>query len=150
MKSEWSPTELSAVFIGPRAPSYLATGQGTGSFSWAGLIFGVYWLLYRKMYAYFFFVVALGFFIGILSQIIGVRIEYVAWLGLLPHLVLGLIGKRLYVAFAEEKVNAYLHHPKYSEKVFAEAGGTAVSLPLLWLFIQIVTVLMLTTPFLKY
>ena len=72
------------------------------------------------------------------------------WLGLMPNLVLGCIGKRLYAEFAAGKVKAYLQNAQYSEKVFAEAGGTALSMPLLWLFTQIGLVMMLTTPFLKY
>lgn len=151
MKNELSQTELLTVFIGPRAPSYLAVFQNhSPAFSWAGLVFGMYWLLYRKMYSYFFLTVLMLLFFGLVSQIIGIDPQHVLWLGLVPNLILGVIGKRLYVGFAVEKVKAYLRNPKYSGKVFAEAGGTAVSLPLLWLFTQIVIVLMLSTPFLKY
>lgn len=150
MKSELSRPELLNAFIGSRAPSYIAVQQGQSALSWAGFIFGLYWLLYRKMYAYFFLIVLFGLFIGLILLIIGVQPQNLVWLGLLPHLFLGLMGKRLYLDFAEEKVKTYQHDPKYSAKVFAEAGGTAVSLPFLWLFTQIVVVLMLSTPFLKY
>lgn len=146
-----SQAELLALFMGPRAQSYLNLPQGqTAAFSWAGLIFGIYWLLYRKMYAYFFLALACGLFFGVISQIIGVSAQYAVWLGLMPNLVLGCIGKRLYAEFGAGKVKAYLQNAQYSEKVFAEAGGTALSMPLLWLFTQIGLVMMLTTPFLKY
>lgn len=151
LASERSQAELLEIFIGPRAQSYLNLAQGrTAAFSWAGLIFGIYWLLYRKMYAYFFLTLACGLFLGLISQIVGLEPQYALGLGLIPNLVLGCIGKRLYAEFAADKVKAYRKNTRYKASIFAEAGGTALSMPLLWLFTQIGLVMMLTTPFLKY
>ena len=146
-----SAAELLTLFIGPRAQSYTQiSAQQAVAFSWAGLIFGAYWLLYRKMYAYFFTLLACGFFAGLLTQIIGLSINYVLAVALIPNLILGCVGKHLYLAFAQCKVKAYMHNKQYSAKVFAEAGGTTFSMPILWLISQIGLYLMLTTPFLKY
>ena len=60
MQTERALTDLIKIFMGPRAQTYLdvLNGQNQDSkfatWSWAGLIFGPYWLLYRKMYSYFF------------------------------------------------------------------------------------------------
>ncbi|OTG90080.1 DUF2628 domain-containing protein [Acinetobacter sp. ANC 3813] len=146
-----SAAALLAMFIGPRAQAYSQVSPHQAfSFSWAGLIFGAYWLLYRKMYAYFFTLLACGFFAGLLMQIIGLSLAYALAVALIPNVILGCFGKRLYIEFAQSKVKAYMQNQQYSAKVFAEAGGTAFSMPILWLFSQIGLYLMLTTPFLKY
>lgn len=150
MNADASKTQLLAAFIGPRAQAYLPADGKKNAFSWAGLIFGAYWLLYRKMYAYFFVTVVFAIFIGLVAQIIGVPVQSAAWLGFLPNIVIGCMGKRLYTEFAAQKVKAYQRNPKYSAEVFAEAGGVSWSMPLLWLFTQTVAVLMLSMPFLKY
>lgn len=150
MNADASKTQLLAAFIGPRAQAYLPADGNKNAFSWAGLIFGAYWLLYRKMYAYFFVTVVFAIFIGLVAQIIGVPVQNAAWLGFLPNIAIGCMGKRLYTEFAAQKVKAYQRDPKYSAEVFAEAGGVSWSMPLLWLFTQIVAVLMLSMPFLKY
>ena len=150
MNADASKTQLLAAFIGPRAQAYLPADGNKNAFSWAGLIFGAYWLLYRKMYAYFFVTVVFAIFIGLVAQIIGVPAQNAAWLGFLPNIAIGCMGKRLYTEFAAQKVKAYQRNPKYSAEVFAEAGGVSWSMPLLWLFTQTVAVLMLSMPFLKY
>ena len=150
MNADASKTQLLAAFIGPRAQAYLPADGNKNAFSWAGLIFGAYWLLYRKMYAYFFVTVVFAIFIGLVAQIIGVPVQNAAWLGFLPNIAIGCMGKCLYTEFAAQKVKAYQRNPKYSAEVFAEAGGVSWSMPLLWLFTQTVAVLMLSMPFLKY
>ena len=150
MNADASKTQLLAAFIGPRAQAYLPADGNKNAFSWAGLIFGAYWLLYRKMYAYFFVTVVFAIFIGLVAQIIGVPVQNAAWLGFLPNIAIGCMGKRLYTEFAAQNVKAYQRNPQYSAEVFAEAGGVSWSMPLLWLFTQVVAVLMLSMPFLKY
>ncbi|MEN8991794.1 DUF2628 domain-containing protein [Avibacterium paragallinarum] len=154
MQTEASFKHLIQIFIGPRAQSYLKFieqqgGQNSG-LSWAGLIFGPYWLLYRKMYRYFFLFFAVGFLISMLALIIGVPHQVLMGLALIPNLILAGIGKRLYSDFAVQKTKAYMQQPKYSEQVFAEEGGVNWGLPLLLVFIQSVVMIMLSLPFIQF
>ena len=149
MQTEASFKHLIQIFIGPRAQSYLKFikqqgGQNSG-LSWAGLIFGPYWLLYRKMYRYFFLFFAVGFLISMLALIIGVPDQVLIGLALISNLILAVIGKRLYSDFAVQKTKAYIQQPKYSEE-----GGVNWGLPLLLVFIQSVVMIMLSLPFIQF
>lgn len=148
-------------FMGKNANSFLNVRQKIISLNWSGLVFGAYWLLYRKMYWYFFifFVVTavfgffLGLFIGLSAALFSteLNLSYVIILiYMASNILLFLFGKQLYLKFSMHKVNKYIKNPKYSEQVFYEEGGTTWSLPLLWLFIQMVSVVMLSTPFISY
>jgi hypothetical protein len=150
MTTGFNEKDLLKEFMQPRAESYLNVKENKSSFCFAALIFGSLWLLYRKMYFYFFLVLAWGFILGIVIAIIGIDLKYVSWLGLIPNIVFSAIGKKMYLDFAKEKVKTYKKNPKYSEKVFLELGGTNWSVPILWLFIQMAVTVMLSFPFLKY
>ena len=150
MTAENFEKDLLKQFMEPRADSYLNIEPNRVNFSFAGLIFGCFWLLYRKMYFYFFVVLAWAFIIGMIVAIIGVDLSYISWIGLIPNFVFFVFGKNMYLKFAQDKVKAYKKNPKYSEKVFLELGGTNLSVPLLWLFIQVITTVMLVFPFIKY
>lgn len=145
-----SENELLKTFIGPRAQTYIDALHTDKGFSLAGLLFGAYWLLYRKMYGYFFLLLAILFFCVVLAAIIGLPEEAFLALSVLPNVIYGLVGKNLYAKFAQQKVRAYMKHPKYSPAIFSEAGGTAISQPILWLFAQAVVIFILYTPSLKY
>ena len=148
--SSVSTATLFEMFVGPRATHYAQALQHSTGFSWAGLLFGGYWLLYRKMYAQFFLLLAVLFFLGMIGAIIGLPWPVLLLVSLLPHVVYGCVGSHLYTRFVQDKVSAYQRSPKYSPQVFAESGGTSWSQPILWLLIQLITVWMLTTPFLRY
>ena len=156
MQTERALTDLIKIFMGPRAKTYLdvLNGQNQDSkfatWSWAGLIFGPYWLLYRKMYSYFFLFFAIGCVVGLLGEIIGAPQQVLIGLSVIPNIILACIGKPLYCNFAVQKAKVYKQHPKYSEEVFAEAGGVSLSVPILLLFIQIVVIIMLSLPFIKF
>ena len=147
---------LLRIFIGPRAAHYLSYLEQKNvttkplDLSWAGLIFGVYWLLYRKMYSYFFLWLAIMFVVGLVVEIVGLSVQSIAALSFVPNILIGLMGKDLYLKFAQQKTKAYMNHPKYNEKVFAEEGGVSLGVPVLWLFIQIVVVVMLSLPFIHF
>ena len=152
-QAEALPSEntLLQIFIGPRAQSYIdALYSEKAGFSFAGFLFGAYWLLYRKMYAHFFLLLALLFFGAVLGAIIGLSAEAFFAFSILPNIIYGLIWFFFFASFAQQKVRAYMHQPKYSPKFFAEAGGTALSQPIVWLFAQAVVLFILYTPFLQY
>lgn len=148
--SSVSTATLFKMFVGPRASAYVQALQNPTRFNWGGLLFGAYWLLYRKMYAQFFLLLSILFFLGMLGAVIGLPWSILLGISVLPHVVYGFIGSDLYARFAQEKVHDYQKHPKYSPQVFAESGGTSWSQPILWLGIQMVVGYMLTTPFLQY
>lgn len=148
--SSVSTATLFKMFVGPRASAYVQALQNPTRFNWGGLLFGAYWLLYRKMYAQFFLLLSILFFLGMLGAVIGLPGSILLGISVLPHVVYGFIGSDLYARFAQEKVHDYQKHPKYSPQVFAESGGTSWSQPILWLGIQMVVGYMLTTPFLQY
>lgn len=145
-----STATLFQMFVGPRADSYAQALQHPARFSWVGLLFGGYWLLYRKMYAQFFLLLAVLFFLGMIGGIIGLPLPILLAMSLIPHIVYGFIATGLYARFAQDKVHAYQRNPKYSPQIFAESGGTSWSQPILWLIIQMIVFWMLTTPFLRY
>ena len=148
--SSVSTATLFEMFVGPRVSAYVQALQNPTSFNWGGLLFGAYWLLYRKMYAQFFLLLSILFFLGMLGAVIGLPWSILLGISVLPHVVYGFIGSDLYARFAQEKVHDYQKHLKYSPQVFAESGGTSWSQPILWLGIQMVVGYMLTTPFLQY
>ena len=148
--SSVSTATLFEMFVGPRARAYAHALQHATHFNWAGLLFGAYWLLYRKMYAQFFLLLAVLFFFVMIGAVIGLPWPLFLAFSLLPHVVYGCVGSHLYTRFVQEKVRAYQARPKYSPLVFAESGGTSWSQPILWLFIQSTILYMLTTPFLQY
>ncbi|OTG84286.1 hypothetical protein B9T33_00335 [Acinetobacter sp. ANC 5054] len=156
MQTESNFKDLLKIFVGPRAQSYLDHIEGKNQnstfaqLSWAGLIFGPLWLLYRKMYSYFFLFLVIGGVIGLLCEIVGVPTQVLIGLSCISNLILVFIGKRLYSQFAVQKTKAYIHNPKYSKKVFAEVGGVSLSVPLLVLFIQLVVVIMMSLPFIPF
>ncbi len=86
----------------------------TISFGLGGLIFGLYWLLYRKRIAtssYGLRYVGVG--IGSWKLLDYLYKLHWASIVFVPNILIGLIGKAaLYLDFAEQKTKAYMNHPQ--------------------------------------
>ena len=150
MNNQNSEQNLLKKFIGPRSNYYLKTEVKQLNFHFAGLLFGNLWLLYRKMYFNFFIVLAWSFIVAVILGVIGIDFKYIYWVSFIPNIIFFIYGKRIYLSFAVQRVQKHLSHPKYSEEVFLELGRTNWSVPILFLFIQIVVTIMLSLPYIPY
>ncbi len=127
LMSEFSEDVIRA-FVQKNADYYItkwklmAATDSKVSWNWPAFLFGGFWMLYRKMYLYFFILLFVSFIVGIipfLSLILGLAL----WIGL------GVFGNYLYAKFTYEKLMKLklIHKDEESLKLAAsQAGGTSV------------------------
>jgi len=119
--------EIIRAFVQKNADYYItkwklmAITDSKISWNWPAFLFGGFWLLYRKMYLYFFIL----FFISMLTAIpiIGMVISIALWVGL------GMYGNFLYGKFTYEKLVQLklITSDKEQLKLLAsKKGGTSV------------------------
>lgn len=130
-------------FIGPKAAYYrskfdeMRTLRQKVSFNWAALFFGVFWMLYRKMYE----VAAAAIVLTVLAGLLGTA---GGAFGLVLTVCYGLFGNYLYMMTIQRRVTELQQYAEparsqYIEK-YAGVSGTAV-------LIGIVVVAVGTVPF---
>ncbi|NHB56602.1 DUF2628 domain-containing protein [Acinetobacter sp. 194] len=147
--------ELTRIFIGSRADQYLKKWQDQKlQMHWPALIFGMYWLLYRKMYLYCFLM-----FCGtcLLTTLLvwavlasNVPVELVSPIGFVPNILLSLFGYRLYQRFVYSKVKPYEEKPKYSLEIFKLYGGVTWSVPVLFVLLYVMGLVVFTIELIKF
>ncbi|MCL2818376.1 MAG: DUF2628 domain-containing protein [Actinomycetia bacterium] len=102
-ESSISSFNEAATFIGPNADYYIPRFQqmeASGSpmsWNWSAFFFGLFWMLYRKMWLYALIAWAVLFVLE-LVPVIGQIVPFVAWIGL------GLFGNFIYKKFVEEEL----------------------------------------------
>ena len=130
-------------FIGPKADYYrskfdeMRTLRQKISLNWAALFFGVFWMLYRKMYEVAAAAIVLTILAGLLGAAGGAA-------GLVLTVCYGLFGNYLYMMTVQKRVTELQQYAeparsRYIEK-YAGVSGTAV-------MIGIVVVAIGTVPF---
>ncbi len=136
--------DLSA-FVGIRYDEYRRKWRQGSQWNWPAALLDIYWLLYRKMYAYcVIFILAVICWVGLLATMFkdvrpaGPTIAIAVALCLIPKLVLAMIGNKLYLHHAKEKIAGIRNLPFAGEQDeddrpedrIAEAGGTTWAVPL--------------------
>ncbi len=123
------------------------------AFNWAAFLFGIYWLLYRKMYLYAFCMLIIATFLILVLLLSGINQHYFMSacliLNLIFNVTLGFWGNTLYRNFALAKVKKYMNNPRYSPEFFALYGGVTWGVPIivllaysLFLFMSVAPLLM--------
>lgn len=139
--------ELTRIFIGPCADSYLKKWQENKySFCWPALFFGVFWMLYRKMYLFAFYVFLIGIMYVIVAYLIGIPEQYFSVITLLMPIGIAIFGKQLYRRHVNDKVQSYKKNPKYDLEIFRLYGGVTWSVPIMWLVLQMVAMSFIVLP----
>lgn len=139
--------QLIQIFIGPRAATYMTSwARQKHRFCWAGLWFGIFWLLYRKMYMFAFYTLLIGMAWVFLFYVLGIPLLYAAVFNVLISLALGVFGDSFYRSFVNEKVKGFEANPKDGLEILRLRGGVTWSVPLTWLFLQILAVVFVLLP----
>jgi len=126
-----APTfDEAATFIGPKADYYIAqfqrldAGSSMVSWNWSAFLFGIFWLLYRKMYLY-----ALIAFAILCIPMVGALIFAIGC---------GILGNWLYKKKVEEELAmAATYPPATKQAQLAERGGIT------WLPVIVASVIVL-------
>lgn len=143
--------QLTHIFIGPRAQKYMtAWANQSYRFCWAGLFFGLFWLLYRKMYMFAFYTLLISMAWVFVFYILGIPLIYAAGLNILISLVLSVFGDSFYRSFVNEKVKAFQANPKDGLEILRLSGGVTWSVPLTWLFLQLLAVVFVMLPIIQH
>lgn len=143
--------QLTQIFIGPRAETYLTLWvRQEYRFCWAGLLFGMFWLLYRKMYIFAFYTLLVSIAWVFLIYVFGISLEYAVALNILIALALGVFGDSFYRSFVNEKVKDFQANPKDGLEILQLRGGVTWSVPLMWLFLQILAVIFVMLPIIQH
>jgi hypothetical protein len=154
--------EKLTLFVGKGSDVYLKKWENRSSWNWASFLFGAYWLLYRKMYLFFFIYLISGFAVINLigSQLLDVMTEgvYSGRLSLLQadnsittfvliayicfKVVIGATGNQLYFYHTRHKIIKITEDSitlsSSPEKQIKEAGGASLFVPLLLILIPLV------------
>jgi hypothetical protein len=100
----------------------MAATDSKVSWNWPAFLFGGFWMLYRKMYLYFFILLFVGLIVGFIPFINFIA-SLAMWIGL------GVFGNYLYAKFTYDKLMKLklMHKDEESLKLAAsQAGGTSV------------------------
>ena len=126
--------EKMKIFIGKNAEYYLAkfeVFEKTGSalsWNWAAFGFGIFWMVYRKMYLYAFLSILLMFFLKAievylrLSPVLSFFLSLWLWVGF------GLFGNYLYYLHVKRKVmEIMVQYPDEKDQILMlqKEGGTS-------------------------
>ena len=142
--------QLTRIFIGPRADYYLKKWQSNRySFCWPALLFGVFWMLYRKMYLFAFYVFLTAILYMLIAYLIGFSVQYMGLVGFLVSIFLAIFGHQLYRSYVTEKVQNYMKNPQYDLEIFRLYGGVTCSVPIMWLVLQMLLILLLLLPMIQ-
>lgn len=133
------------LFVGDKYGEYRRKWRLGSRWNWPAALLDMYWLLYRKMYAYcVLFILAAILWTGLLATLFqDVRptkamIAVMVALALIPKLALALMANKLYWHHATEKIAAVRNAPLFggedeerlrAERI-AQAGGTTLPVPL--------------------
>ncbi|MEI2282451.1 ankyrin repeat domain-containing protein [Paenibacillus polysaccharolyticus] len=136
-----SEGELS-LFIGKNEDTYLQKWREDSSWNWAAFIFDFYWLLYRRMYRYFFIYLAVVYFsiylIGTMISNMSNSLVAPVITGIVMYsifkVIIGVTGNQLYWRQAKRKidrVHQLVEHVSSGEREIIRAGGVNLALPLI-------------------
>ncbi len=135
------------IFIGKNADYYLPkfevferTGSAV-SWNWAAFGFGIFWMVYRKMYLYAFLAMLLMFFLNVievslrLSSLLSFFLSLWLWIGF------GMFGNYLYYLHVKKKVmEIMIQYPKEDEQILIlqKEGGTSWLAVFVFIFLFII------------
>lgn len=115
--------EVRERLIGEKAEYYLPrfekmeTLNSYISWNWAAFIFGSFWMLYRKMYAFCIAAMAASFFVGTVDS---------ALLNLLLSIAFGVFGNYLYMRDIDKRTQKALDlQPEEREEYIQQYSGTS-------------------------
>lgn len=69
---------------------------------------------------------------------LGFPAHYLGLVGLLVPFFLWMLGNQFYRSHVNAQVSRYLNNPKYDLEIFKLYGGVSWSVPIMWLFLQMV------------
>lgn len=136
-----SEGELS-LFIGKNEDTYLQKWREDSSWNWAAFIFDFYWLLYRRMYRYFFIYLAVVYFsiylIGTMISNMSNSLVAPVITGIVMYsifkVIIGTTGDQLYLRHTKRKidrVHQVVEHVSSGDREIVRAGGVNLALPLI-------------------
>lgn len=143
--------QLTHIFIGPRAQRYMTSwANQTYRFCWAGLFFGIFWLLYRKMYMFAFYTLLISIAWVFAFYVLAISLLYAAALNILISLALGVFGDSFYHSFVVEQIKRFEANPTDGLEILRLSGGVTWSVPLMWLFLQLLAVIFVMLPIIQH
>ncbi len=139
--------EKMRIFIGKNADYYLQkfeyfekTGSSI-SWNWAAFGFGIFWMVYRKMYLYAFLALIFILFLNVLevslhfSPLLSFFLSIWLWIGF------GLFGNYIYYIFVKNKVTEIsIQFPDEKEQILIlqKEGGTSWLAVFIFIFVFII------------
>ena len=143
--------QLTHIFIGPRAQRYMTSwANQTYRFCWAGLFFGIFWLLYRKMYMFAFYTLLISIAWVFAFYVLAIPLLYAAALNIVISLALGVFGDSFYHSFVVEQIKRFEANPTDGVEILRLSGGVTWSVPLMWLFLQLLAVIFVMLPIIQH
>ena len=136
---EASENEYKA-FIGKKADYYIEKWteiekrHTKTSWNWGAFLFGLLWMLYRKMYFYTLIAVSILCGIGIIESFLGIGDVFDVILSFIFCLLFGIFGNYLYHRYTENKILRIKRECKEDSSLIAELarrGGTTWVAPTL-------------------
>jgi hypothetical protein len=128
--------EQARSFVGPRAEYYVARWPRAGDsralgFNWAAFFLGFVWLLYRRMYLWFWIAIGLVFVLGFVEELLLMTVG-VTQVPLLDTLItiaiasaFGTFGTYWYYLHARRQVKRLNQGAEPSLETLSRAGGTS-------------------------
>lgn len=142
-----SKEQLTEIFIGPRSERFVSRWKSRRYYyCWPAFFFGMFWMLYRKMYLYSFILFSISILLILLAMIIGLNLKYFFLLNFIVSPLLGFCGSQMYRSFVDGKVKNYIQSQKYSVEMFRLYGGVTFAVPLTLLFLNCIAVLVMVLP----
>jgi hypothetical protein len=140
--------ELLRLFVGPNYDYYarkwkvFGTKRNRISWNWAGFVFGLGWLFYRKMYLYAWIVIGIAFLMVVFELTTGLRGAYI---DVLIAVYCGGFGNYVYQEHCRRKLREIAPSGVADEMVrlrIAREGGTNIAAGIIpaaiWLVLNIV------------
>lgn len=136
---DYDEYELLSCYIGKNSEKI--TDEG---FSWAAFFFGIFYLVYRKCWSYFFLVVFGSGILSAITVVLPLPSFIIMGLHLIIMIIIGILFKKLYVDYCLKKIRKIMD--KNQDKTFTEVSyicaqkggasiGTAISIMILFVIV---------------
>ncbi len=152
------PPEEARALVGPRADYYLTRWQGIGQdqvpglgFNWAAFLLSILWMRYRRMYRYFWIVLAIVIALGVVQEMLfptlTASVDRV--IRLVVAITIGSLGNYWYYLHARRIWRTAVAADRSSPEALAQAGGVRWWPVILFLALAAAGLLMDPTPALR-
>ena len=120
----------------------------TYRFCWAGLFFGLFWLLYRKMYMFAFYTLLIS--MGICILYFRHSLDICCSVKCFDFIGFERVWRFFLSKFCEKKVKAFQANPRDGLEILRLSGAVTWSVPLTWLFLQLLAVVFVMLPIIQH